>query len=170
VYAERLERLYAVAQERSLAAQAERNAHSEVRAAKSPSGLAAAIGGHLRDEHDLSSIVHWGNDGFTVDAALIHPERPDDVSIGVLCDGTRFTKAADRVQWDIFRAEVLEGQRWRLHRLWSPQFFRDPKGAIAKLRKAEEEWLAEEAAANQAALAAKQATVQEKAVEQRLLN
>jgi hypothetical protein len=82
-----------------------------------------------------------------VDAALAHPERPEDVTIGVLCDGTRFDKAADRVQWDIFRTEVLEAQDWRLFRLWSPQFFRDPAGTVTRIKDALAQWLAEEATA-----------------------
>jgi len=118
---------------------------------------------HLAAEHDTSSVVHWGNDGFGVDAALVHPERSDDVTLGVMCDGTHFDKAADRVQWDIFRTEVLEGQRWRLFRLWSPEFFRDPEGAIARLKKAVSDWLADEAAQKKVAAV-------EKASELRLLN
>ena len=162
-YAERLERVYKEASQRTLAAKLVSEAHCHVFDTKYPSGLATALGHHLETDHGISSLVHWGNDGFAVDAALVHPDRPDDVSIGVLCDGSRFEKAADRVQWDIFRTEVLEGQQWRLHRLWSPQFFRDPKGAIAKLKKAAQEWLAEESAN-------KQVAVREKAVEVRLLN
>jgi hypothetical protein len=78
--------------------------------------------------------VHWGNDGFCVDAALKHPTKPHDVTIGVLCDGTRFTKAPDPVQWDIFRIGVLEAQGWKLTRIWSPHFFRDPEGAMRAVR------------------------------------
>jgi hypothetical protein len=118
---------------------------------------------HLRDEHGISSWVHWGNDGFAVDTALVHPERPDDVTIGLLCDGSRFAKAADRVQWDIFRAEVLESQKWRLLRLWSPQLFRTPAAAIARVKKAVDEWLAEEAPK-------KAVVVKERPMDARLLN
>lgn len=144
-YAEDLERLY---REAALKAHDARDvrAQCKVLQAKHPSSLATALGQHLETEHRISSVVHWGNDGFGVDAALVHPERAGDVTIGILCDGSRFEKAADRVQWDIFRTEMLEGQRWRLHRLWSPQFFRDPEGTIVKLKKSAQEWLAEEKA------------------------
>lgn len=161
-YAEYLERAYAEAHQRAALAEGD-EASSRVQPIKKPSDFAAALGVHLAAEHDTSSVVHWGNDGFCVDAALVHPERPEDVTIGVMCDGTRFDKAADRVQWDIFRTEVLEGQRWKLFRLWSPEFFRDPTGAIARLKKAVNEWLAEEAAQKKMAAA-------EKKSELRLLN
>lgn len=162
-YAEHLQQIYAEAQQRALANRALGQSACHVLDTKYPSELAAALGGHLRDEHGMSSWVHWGNDGFAVDTALIHPDRPDDVTIGLLCDGSRFAKAADRVQWDIFRAEVLESQKWRLLRLWSPQLFRNPVAAIARIKKSVDEWLAEEAAK-------KAAASKEQPLDARLLN
>ncbi len=111
--------MYADAQKRAVSNKGLLEAACHVLDTKYPSELAAALGGHLRDNHGISSWVHWGNDGFAVDTALMHPERLDDVTIGLLCDGSRFAKAADRVQWDIFRAEILESQKWRLLRLWT---------------------------------------------------
>jgi hypothetical protein len=64
------------------------------------------------------------------------------------------------VQWDIFRAEVLESQKWRL---WSPQLFRNPAAAIARIKKSVDEWLAEEAAE-------KAVVVKERSIDVRLLN
>ena len=151
-YAEQLAKLYAAAPSPSASAGAAAR-HCHVEQSKAHSAFAAALGEHLAAEHDTSSIVHWGNDGFSVDAALIHPDRPDDVTLGVLCDGARFQNASDRVQWDMFRTEVLEAQRWRLFRLWSPQFFRDPAGAVARLKQAVDGWLAEEAAAKKVSVA-----------------
>jgi hypothetical protein len=156
-YAERLEQIYKEADQRLVAAKALHEAHCEVRPTRYPSSLATALGEHLEANHGISTEVHWGNDGFAVDAALVHPDRPEDVTIGVLCDGSRFEKAADRVQWDIFRSEVLEANQWRLHRIWSPQFFRDPKSAIAKLKKAAQEWLAAESEEQQGSAKANEA-------------
>jgi hypothetical protein len=160
-YAERLERAYS--DERSRRTSNQEAARCTVLATKSPSVLAQALGNHLKDVHATSSWVHWGNEGFAVDAALIHPERPDDVTIGVLCDGSRFAKAADRVQWDIFRSEVLQTQHWRLLRLWSPELFRNPAAAVTRIKNAVQEWLAGEAAT-------KKAAEPEKRVDAHLLN
>lgn len=99
----------------------------------SGSAFARALAGHLAASHRVSSDVHWGNDGFCVDLALHHPTQPGDVTVGVLCDGTRYPKAADRVEWDLFRTAVLEGQGWKLVRLWTPHFFRDPEGATTRV-------------------------------------
>jgi hypothetical protein len=101
-----------------------------VRATKTPSRFAEALAGRLAAEHRVGSDVHWGNDGFCVDVALHHPARADDVTLGVLCDTTRFTQAADPVEWDIFRTGILEAQGWKLHRVWTPHFYRDAEGGV----------------------------------------
>ena len=43
------------------------------------------------------------------------------------------------MEWEVFRQAILEQQGWKLHRVWTPHFFRDPKGAVkAILREAPE--------------------------------
>jgi very-short-patch-repair endonuclease len=64
--------------------------------------------------------------------ALRHPTRPEDVTIGLLCDGTRYKKSDDPVEWDIFRTEILESQGWQLLRILSPNLFRDVEGTLKK--------------------------------------
>jgi hypothetical protein len=98
------------------------------------SRLAVGLANSLVKDHALSSDVPWGNEGFCVDIALRHPDRAEDVTIGVLCDMTRFSHATDPVEWDLFRTGVLENQGWKFHRIWSPALYSDPdrhKRAIA---------------------------------------
>jgi hypothetical protein len=102
----------------------------QVRPSRTPSRFAEALAGRLAAEHRVGSDVMWGNDGFCVDVALRHPTRPDDVTLGVLCDTSRFAQAADPVEWDVFRTAVLESQGWTLHRVWTPHFYRDAEGSV----------------------------------------
>jgi len=102
---------------------------------KHPSAFALALANTLAARHNTGSDVHWGNDGFCVDLALHHPARRNEVTLGILCDGSRFGQAQDPVEWDIFRTAIHESQGWNLHRLWSPQFFRDPEGCISAILK-----------------------------------
>src|SRR5205807_1156386 len=92
------------------------------------SRFAVALANNLAAQHAVGSTVPWGNEGFCIDLALHHPRRREDVTLGILCDGARFAQAEDPVEWDVFRTGILESQGWRLHRLWSPDFFRDPDG------------------------------------------
>jgi tetratricopeptide (TPR) repeat protein len=104
-----------------------------VRPSTAPSPLACSVADRLLQTQAIGSTVHWGNDGFCVDIALAHPRLRDDVTIGILCDGARYPKADDAVEWDVFRASVLESQGWQLHRVWSPQLYRDPVAGLNEI-------------------------------------
>lgn len=101
-----------------------------------PSPLAAAIGATLLQRHATGSHIHWGNEGFCVDVACIHPVMPADVTVGVLTDFSRFHKTPDPVEWDIFRTRVLRGQGWEIQRLWSPVLFRRADEMLQRVKDA----------------------------------
>ena len=138
-YAERLAEQYELNHRLLAQVRAEEKARVNVRPSRWPSRFSQALGADLAGKHNVGSDVHWGNDGFCVDLALHHPKRADDVTIGVLCDLTRFEQAEDPVEWEVFRTGILEGQSWKLKRLWTPHFFRDRQGSTqAILRSAVE--------------------------------
>ena len=89
------------------------------------SKLALQLAQQLARDHSLPSDVPWGNRGFSVDIALRHPKDPTAITLGILCDMTRFEHAPDPVEWDIFRTQILETQGWTFHRLWTPNLFID---------------------------------------------
>jgi hypothetical protein len=99
-----------------------------------PSAFAESLGEHLKTQHQVSSTVYWGNDGFCVDVALTHPVMPYDVTVGVLTDFTRYLRTPDPIAWEQFRSRVLKSQGWQLHRLWSPGMFRNPDTEVATIR------------------------------------
>lgn len=99
-----------------------------VRPSQTPSVFSRELGRLIAQRDRLGADVHWGNDGFCVDVAFHHPQYPEDRTLGLLCDGTRFRYADDPIAWDVFRMAILEGQGWQLNRVWTPQFFRDPEG------------------------------------------
>jgi hypothetical protein len=137
-YAEWLEKAYKEGRRRS---QEENHAPGEIRvnATESPSLFSQTLAERLAQKQGLSSTVHWGNDGFCVDVALHHPQRSEDVTIGVLCDGCRYSKASDPVEWDVFRTAILEGIGWKLHRLWTPHFVRDVSASVEAIASAARE-------------------------------
>ena len=126
-FAEQLADVYEKIHEHLADAPADVPPSVHVRPSQAPSLFSQALAERLAQDQKVGSDVYWGNDGFCVDVALHHPRHADDVTIGVLCDGTRFTQAEDPVEWDLFRTSVLESQGWVLHRLWTPNFFRDPR-------------------------------------------
>jgi len=101
-----------------------------------PSTLAIETALTLRDDKQIGSTVHWGNDGFCVDIALTHPVLPEDVTLGLLVDFNRFRKTPDPIAWEYFRTEILAGQGWQLRRLWSPILAREPTATLDQVAQA----------------------------------
>ncbi|HSZ54773.1 MAG TPA: AAA domain-containing protein [Tepidisphaeraceae bacterium] len=122
----------------------DRQATVNVHRSRSPSLFSQAFGRQLAQGNNVGSEVQWGNDGFCIDLALHHPRRVDDVTLGVICDLTRFAQAEDPVEWEAFRTAVHESQGWKLHRLWTPHFFRDPQGCTDSILRDTAELLATE--------------------------
>jgi hypothetical protein len=110
--------------------------HAQVLPSLTPSRFAESLANRLAIEHRVGSEVHWGNEGFCIDVALHDPVRPQEVTLGVLCDTTRFAQAEDPVEWDVFRATMLEAQGWTLHRVWTPHFYRDAEGGVEAIVRA----------------------------------
>lgn len=145
-YAERVGGLYDAARHDLETAPKDRTPGVIIRPSRTPSTFAEALAKRLAQEHGVASDVYFGNDGFLIDAALRHPDRREAVTIGLLCDSTRFGGAEDPVEWDLFRTAIHESQGWRLHRVWTPHFYRDPTGSVRTiLKEAQEESLSGDA-------------------------
>ena len=132
-FAESLKDLWA---EKDKEASKDEPAFLRVEETRTPSATAQALGETLLAAHGIGSIVHWGNEGFLLDAALLHPERAGEVTAGVLTDFTRYPRTKDPVAWDLFRSAILQAQGWKLRRTWSPALFRRPDWEIEEIAKA----------------------------------
>ena len=129
-YAEALEAAGEEPQQRPLRSETTDRAAVVVRESANPSALARALAERLGTAHAVGSEVEWGNDGFCVDLALRHPERPGEILLGLLCDLARYDTGADAVGWDLFKSSLLEQQGWKLLRVWTPSFYRNPDQAL----------------------------------------
>jgi very-short-patch-repair endonuclease len=80
---------------------------------------------------DLTAAGHQvrtqvGSSGFRIDLAVVDPERPGRYLLGIECDGASYHSARSARDRDRLRQQVLEGLGWRIHRIWSSDWFRDP--------------------------------------------
>jgi very-short-patch-repair endonuclease len=74
--------------------------------------------------------------GYFVDIGVRHPNWPYGFVLGVECDGASYHSAKSARDRDRLRQEILEGLGWRLHRIWSTDWFNNPTREAERLRAA----------------------------------
>ncbi len=83
-----------------------------------------------------------GCGGYRIDLAIRHPTMPGVYALGVECDGAPYHSAATARDRDRLRQQVLEGLGWRMHRVWSSDWWFDRDREIDKLITAVEQAIA----------------------------
>jgi very-short-patch-repair endonuclease len=79
-------------------------------------------------------VPQVGVAGYFVDIGVRHSEWPYGFVLGVECDGASYHSAKSARDRDRLRQEVLEGLGWRLHRIWSTDWFNNPAREAERLR------------------------------------
>jgi len=74
-----------------------------------------------------------GASGYRIDIGVVHPGAPGRYLLGVECDGAMYHSAATARDRDRLRQMVLEGLGWKLHRIWSSDWWHDAEAQTAKL-------------------------------------
>ncbi|MBK8870757.1 MAG: DUF3320 domain-containing protein [Elusimicrobia bacterium] len=75
-----------------------------------------------------------GSAGFFVDIGVCDPQNPDTYVLGVECDGAKYHSARSARDRDRLRQFVLEeGRGWRIHRIWSTDWWRNQEREMKRL-------------------------------------
>ncbi|MDX0567205.1 DUF3320 domain-containing protein [Sinorhizobium medicae] len=77
--------------------------------------------------------------GFFIDLAVADAEVPGRYLIGIECDGAEYHLSRSARDRDRLRQAVLEDHGWKIHRIWSADWFQRPKGELDRLVQAIEE-------------------------------
>jgi very-short-patch-repair endonuclease len=77
-----------------------------------------------------------GCSGYRIDLGVTDPEMPGSFLLGVECDGAHYHSAKTARDRDRLRQQVLEGLGWRLHRIWSTDWWLDSKRELEKVERA----------------------------------
>lgn len=64
--------------------------------------------------------------GYRIDIAVRHPAKPGVFLCGIECDGATYHSARSVRERDRLRQEILEKYGWKLYRIWSTDWFRNP--------------------------------------------
>lgn len=54
---------------------------------------------------------------------MVHPKKPGEYVLAVACDGAAYHSAATARDRDRLRQQVLEGLGWKVHRIWSTDWW-----------------------------------------------
>jgi very-short-patch-repair endonuclease len=89
----------------------------------------------LRTLQDHGWTVHpqVGVSGFRIDLGVVHPDAPGRYLAGVECDGATYHRSATARDRDRLRERVLRDLGWRIHRVWSTDWWVDQDRALASL-------------------------------------
>jgi very-short-patch-repair endonuclease len=77
-----------------------------------------------------------GCGGFFIDIGVRDPERPGSFVLGIECDGAQYHSARTARDRDKLRQAVLEDRGWTIHRIWSTNWFSDPKRELERVEEA----------------------------------
>jgi RecA/RadA recombinase len=82
------------------------------------------------------AVPQVGASGYRIDIGVRHPDWPYGFILAVECDGATYHSSRSSRDRDRLRQQVLEGLGWRFYRIWSTDWFRDPRTQIERLRSA----------------------------------
>jgi len=78
-------------------------------------------------------IPQVGVSGFFIDLGIKHEDYKYGYLAGIECDGAAYHSSVSARDNDIVRQKVLEGLGWNIYRIWSTNWFDNPKSELKKL-------------------------------------
>ena len=93
------------------------------------------VGGESEFEHWVLQVLrsygyegvpHVGVCGYSIDIAVRHPGKPGVFLCGIECDSATCHNASSVRERERLCHEILEKYGWRIYRIWSTDWFRDP--------------------------------------------
>ena len=103
-----------------------------------PTGLApdspfeTAVIRMLRN-HNWEVHPQVGCSGYRIDIGVVDPRARGRYLVGIECDGRTYHSGATARDRDRLRQHVLEGLGWRIHRIWSTDWWLNPEGEVKKI-------------------------------------
>ena len=91
-----------------------------------------------------------GTAGFLIDLAVVDPLKPGRYLLGIECDGATYHASRSARDRDRLREIVLEDRGWKIHRVWSTDWFHRPeeqlRKVVAAIEEAKVQWNSDEEA------------------------
>ena len=87
----------------------------------------------MLEDYGFECVPQVGEAGFFIDIAVRDPGKPGKFLMAVECDGATYHSSKTARDRDRLRQEILEGLGWNVKRIWSTDWFNNPKSAIKSI-------------------------------------
>ena len=71
--------------------------------------------------------------GFRIDLAVVDPGLPGRYLVGIECDGAQYHSSSVARDRDRLREQILKDLGWRIHRIWSTDWYRNRPASESRL-------------------------------------
>ncbi len=88
---------------------------------------------HVLRQAGYTAVPQIGVAGYFIDIGVAHPTRPGEFILGVECDGAMYHSAFSARDRDRLRQDVLESRGWKIHRIWSTDWFNNREAEIKRV-------------------------------------
>jgi hypothetical protein len=96
----------------------------------------ASLVGAALTRAGLEYVLDVGVGRSALELAVRHPGKPGEFVLGIECDGPGYHESRSTRDRDRIRHEVLRRLQWRIHRIWSVDWFRAPRMEESRLLEA----------------------------------
>lgn len=73
---------------------------------------------------------------YKIDLGIVHPHKPDEYVLGIMCDGENYRLAGTAKDRNILQPSVLTALGWQLHRVWILDWLDNPDREIERIKNA----------------------------------
>jgi very-short-patch-repair endonuclease len=109
------------------------SAQPEISPGAEPSNQHEAAIGYLLKEQGYDVIPQVGVSGYFIDLAVRHPNKPGAFLLGIEFDGKSYHSGRSARDRDRLRQMTLEKQGWKIHRIWSTDWFKNRDAEVERL-------------------------------------
>ncbi|MEA4890618.1 MAG: DUF3320 domain-containing protein [Clostridiaceae bacterium] len=95
-------------------------------------GLAAQVAAAL-EENGYPTQLLVGSSGYRIDLGVIHPDRPGEYILGILCNGATYRNARTTRDREVLQMSILQQLGWQLHQIWAVDWWENPAKEIRRL-------------------------------------
>tara|TARA_R110001583_G_scaffold191912_1_gene357802 strand:+ start:20771 stop:26248 length:5478 start_codon:yes stop_codon:yes gene_type:complete len=88
---------------------------------------------HALRDAGFECVPQVGVSGFFIDVAVVDPGDPGRFLMGIECDGATYHSAKSARDRDRLRQAILERLGWRIRRIWSTDWFKNPRAELGPI-------------------------------------